>query len=88
MVDINELYPGCKVRIVNQWAPSCHQAPSGDMDRWLGGVMTVQEITSKGYVIMEEDAGNGPAYQNGHWRWFPAAIAEVLVDVPPIDDLI
>ena len=28
---------------------------------------------------MEEDAGNGPAYQNGHWRWFPAAIAEVTV---------
>ena len=88
MVDIRDLYPGCKVRIVNQWAPSCHQAPSGDMDRWLGSVMTVQEITSKGYVIMEEDAGNGPAYQNGHWRWFPAAIAEVLGDIPPIDELI
>ena len=60
MVDIRDLYPGCKVRIVNQWAPSCHQAPSGDMDRWLGSVMTVQEITSKGYVIMEEDTGDGP----------------------------
>lgn len=88
MVDINELYPGCKVRIVNQWVPSCHQAPSGDMDRWLGSIMTVSAIVGGRTAIMEEDSGDGPAHQDGHWHWYPAAIAEVLVDVPPIDDLI
>ena len=88
MVNIKELYPGCKVRIVDRWVPRCHQAPDGGMDRWLGAVMTVQEIPEGGFVIMEEDAGDGPFWQGGHWRWFPAAIAEVLVDVPPIDDLI
>ncbi len=88
MVNINELYPGCKVRIADRWVSGCHQARSGEMDRWLGSVMTVQEISPRGFVTMEEDAGYGPTFQDGHWRWFPAAIAEVLVDVPPIDDLI
>lgn len=88
MVDIRDLYPGCKVRIVDRWVSGCHQAPSGDMNHWLGAVMTVQEIQPGGFVIMEEDAGDGPTFQGGHWRWFPAAIAEVLVDVPPIGDLI
>ena len=46
MVNINELYPGCKVRIVDRWVSGCHQAPDGSMDRWLGAVMTVQEIAA------------------------------------------
>ena len=90
MVNLQDLYVGCQVRIVDQWVANCHPNQHGEMDRWLGQPMTVRSIhTSAGYVYMEEDAGTGPAYQDGRWRWFAPSIAEILQrEIPPVDDLI
>ena len=80
----NYFYPDLpKAYQVSQlYLPICR---NGHIDIEVNGVKKSIGIHE---IHMEEDAGNGPAYQNGHWRWFPAAIAEVLVDIPPIDDLI
>lgn len=32
MVNAEDLYPGCKVRIVDEWVPGCHQNSDGLMD--------------------------------------------------------
>lgn len=92
MVDMKDLYPGCRVKIVDHWVFGCHQNADGLMDPWLGQVMTVDYIgisgTGRPCVYMKEDMGVGSELQGYRWCWFPAAIAEILSDFPDVDDLI
>lgn len=63
---------GDKVRIVNKWGEGCHQNLDGEMDKWLGKVMTIREVD---YTIscyrMEEDKGE---HDSGGWYWFEKSI--------------
>lgn len=60
---------GDKVRIVKRWGFGCHQAQKGEMDCWLGKVMTVAKVDTCAtgtFYRMEEDKGD--------WLWFENAI--------------
>lgn len=69
---------GQKVRIVSKWTTGCHQNLGGEMDKWLGSTMTVNEIFD-GYCRMKEDFGQ--------WKWFLPSIAGLSNDVQVLSDL-
>ena len=80
MVDVKTLSPGDTVKIVGEWCSGCHQNNDGEMDHWLGKMMTVREVVDDGdsygmYVEMEEDINE---YDGDGWDWFPAAIECVI----------
>lgn len=78
MVNIADLRPGDMVRIVDHWGPECYANPNGQMDHWLGQIMTVRGLSeSLEYALMQEDDGE---FNGGGWSWFPEAIAEVVMD--------
>ena len=62
---------GDKVRIVSKWGPHCGQNPSGRMDKYLGTVMTIRQVSLDGYR-MEEDHGE---HMGDGWYWFENCIA-------------
>lgn len=59
---------GDKVRIVSKRPQQCWNP---DMDKWLGKVMTIRGLFSRGYV-MEEDYGEYTGYG---WCWYEDMIA-------------
>lgn len=60
---------GDKVRIKDQWV-SGQQNTDGEMDHWLGKVMTIKYTGDDGrYYQMEEDQGE---YCGSGWYWYPA----------------
>lgn len=85
MVDLKELKPGDRVRIVNEWTNDCMQAISGAMDHWLGRVMTVGTVNSA-YATMIEDAGECSSQYNGHWYWTAQAIDSIVSGGEARDD--
>ncbi len=68
MVDIQELSPGMRVKIVDKWNQNCNRNPDGRMDKYLGKIVTILEVLY-GAAIIEEDTDDGPSHQGGHWRW-------------------
>lgn len=60
---------GDKVRIVGHRA--YNMSPSGEMDKWLGKVMTIRGLSSFGYW-MEEDSGK---YLGDGWMWDDSMIS-------------
>lgn len=63
-----DLKPGDRVQIVSSWGPGCCQNIYGEMDCWLGQVMTV---SSRGpSLTMVED--------NGRWAWNDSCIEKIL----------
>lgn len=64
---------GDKVRIVDHWNDECYQNFDGEMDKWLGKVMTIASMTSWGSYRMKED--------NCRWSWNDYAIAGLAEDV-------
>ena len=88
MVNINELYPGCKVRIADRWVSGCHQAR-----RWRDGPLAGQRYDGARDLTKRIcHHGGGCRIRSDFPGWTLALVssgyAEVLVDVPPIDDLI
>lgn len=66
---------GDKVIIVSEWGEGCYQNCEGKMDKWLGKVMTIRNITrnrSKQAYSMKEDQTEN--FGNG-WYWNDACIA-------------
>ena len=63
---------GDKVRIVDCWNDDCLQNADGEMDKWLGKVMTIASMTSWGSYRMKED--------NCRWCWNGYAIAGLAED--------
>lgn len=56
---------GDKVKIVDKWLPGCFQNSQGEMDKWLGKIMTIKKDTWLGYLMVEdasEASGRG-------WYW-------------------
>lgn len=73
MVDLKELKPGDRVKIVDEWTDMCMASSLGEMDHWLGKVMTVRSVNSV-YAMMIEDEGECEGQYEGHWYWFEPAI--------------
>lgn len=68
--------PGDRVRIVSKWSGCCHQNKQGNMDLWLGKVMTIRECCDDFYYMEEdknENAGTG-------WLWYEEAIVGFAED--------
>ena len=81
MVDTRTLNPGDRVRIVDRWPAdkSARQNSYGEMDKWLGMVMTVRSLPDEnGAIKMIDDKGE--RMQEDGWYWYPAAIAYVVED--------
>ncbi len=83
MIDRELLYPGVKVRIIDDWdllpENSQWQAPSGKMDHWLGQVMTIRKRPSApdGWYQMVEDTEIGERGGDG-WVWKANGFAEIV----------
>ena len=56
---------GDKVRIVSKWGKGCFQSPNGEMDKWLGKIMTVRHVGIKLYRMAEDIKDN----KLGGWVW-------------------
>lgn len=71
---------GDKVKIVSKWTVDTNENSDGEMDHWLGKIMTIRKINSDGdeYYIMEEDKGE--TFGNG-WVWNKHCIEGKVVDV-------
>lgn len=84
--DFESLKPGDKVKIVDAWLPKededgawgpCNENEEGEMDHWLGKVMTVREVSNfSNDVRMVEDIHEG-IYTDG-WYWNRYCIDEIL----------
>lgn len=71
MITIDEylaLKPGDQVQIVSSWGPGCGQNIYGEMDCWLGQIMTVSSCSP--VMEMVED--------NGRWLWNNRCIERIL----------
>lgn len=70
---------GDKVKIIDKWVDGCHENPEGEMDKWLGKIMTIREVNSDTYKTEEdktEHLGSG-------WYWNNKCIeGKVVEDVP------
>lgn len=62
---------GDKVRIVSEWGKGCCQNLNGEMDKWLGKVMTVRDVGITTYRMVE-DAEDNVGYG---WCWTENCIA-------------
>ena len=56
---------GDKVRIVSEWGKDCGQILNGEMDKWLGKVMTVRDVRATTYRMVEDKEDN----DWGGWYW-------------------
>ena len=81
MVDVNTLRPGMKVKIVGHWVPGCHQNSRGDMDRYLGQVVTILRVDEDGFALIEEDEGECLHQDGGHWYWNSNCFECIVDDV-------
>lgn len=84
MVDLRQLSPGVKVKIVDEWCPGCLEEPWGKMNKYLGTIMTVKSVEFSDYVCdsyarMVEDIDDA-----GGWCWFSPAI-EYVVEEDDVD---
>ena len=72
-MDIDELRPGDRIKIVDAWVPGCNQNSNGLMDEYLGKILTVRNSYDAFIEVFEN-----------HWAWTPNAIERVFKD--SIDD--
>lgn len=85
MVNIQCLSPGMKVKIVDEWSPNCHRNPDGNMDKYLGRIVTILEVLND-FATIEEDTGDGPRHQEGHWRWNKYCFDYIVCDEDESED--
>lgn len=77
MVPVRLLSPGMRVKIVDQWNGNCCQNIEGLMDKYLGQIVTVAEI-SGGDVFIEEDRDD----ENQRWFWNSYCFDYIVEDEP------
>lgn len=87
--DFDSLKPGDKVKIVDEWLPKedeydvwgpCGENENGEMDCWLGKIMTVKEHSGR-EILMEEDDGENHHVWYGEptgWYWNRYCIDRIL----------
>lgn len=62
---------GDKVRIVSEWREGCCQESSGQMDKWLGKIMTVKSVGPVFYKMVEDAL----EYHGHGWFWSETCIS-------------
>ena len=63
---------GDKVRIVSKWGDGCRQNSNGEMDKWLGKVMTIISVDyDRECYKMKEDKSERDGYG---WFWYENSI--------------
>ncbi len=86
MIDESLLVPGVKVRIIDDWDQiDGHRWENLDglMDKWLGKVMTIREVSDsefdwgleKRYLMVEDEDDDG-----GGWLWWANGFSEVIYE--------
>jgi hypothetical protein len=65
---------GDKVKIVDKFTPECFPNNEGYMDKYLGTVMTIEEVHPCWYK-MKEDKGD-----SRQWNWYPDSIEGKVVE--------
>ncbi len=68
MVDMKDLWVGDRVKIVDEWNDLTCQNLAGKMDKWLGTVMTVKEISHYSCAMEEDQNENENSGFHG-WSW-------------------
>ena len=87
MVDIHELSPGMRVKIIDRWGQNCNQNPDGCMDKYLGKIVTILEVLYDAAIAtIEEDTDDGPRHQEGHWRWNKYCFDYIVCDEDESED--
>ena len=61
---------GDKVKIVDKWVDGCCQNIEGNMDKWLGKIVTIAKVNKIDYHILEDDE---------RWYWNDACIEGKVV---------
>lgn len=86
VINLQELRPGMRVRIVEDPADIPYIDPGYKMVKWCGQVVTVLSVNDNSIEI-EEDKGEGPEHQGGHWLWSDRAIECIIEesDYPDFD---
>lgn len=74
-IRIEDLKPGMKVRIIHKRQK--HWNSEGEMDKWMGKVMTIETIRHVDDITMQEDTGEGYRVDD-HWTWHLSDIAEII----------
>ena len=68
---------GDKVRIVSEWGDGCYQNQDGYMDKWLGKIMTIRDVTKNcgklAYKMKEDREEN----RGLGWCWNEKCIAGI-----------
>ena len=67
---------GDKVRIVSEWHNGCCQDDSGEIDKWLGKVMTVRYVGKLLYRMVEDAKDN----DGEGWLWTENCIAGLVCE--------
>lgn len=82
MVEMSELEPGMKVRIVDRFTDDCCAVPN--MAKLLGKVVTVSPHIGKSYALIEED--------DRRWAWNKHCMAEIVeedeFDTSDVDEML
>lgn len=79
MVDVRSLQPGDKIRIVSEWPKGGMQNCNGLMDKYLGQILTVKYVDTKGDCCRAfEDENDRP--DGGGWYWHSELIDTVVVE--------
>lgn len=79
MVEIDELWPGMKVVMSNDFYGM--QDVVKEMLKWQGKTMTLRSVHNNPYITMEEDAGECPSNSNDHkgWWWHISCIDHIIL---------
>lgn len=77
--EFKSLQPGDRVRIVSSWTTG-QQALGGEMDHWLGKIMTVKYGIKNNAVRMVEDEGERSfaSVDYSGWFWYQDMIDEII----------
>lgn len=82
--EFDTLQPGMKFKVVDEWPGNGRQNSAGDMDKWLGCIMTVRERNVRYHTLesvrAEEDIEDDDAVVIGGWYWFPELIDYIVYD--------
>lgn len=83
MVDVRNLQPGDKIRIVSEFDKDCLANEGGEMDIWLGKVLTVSQVlhdenTPEEFAWCVNCRETDSIDPFKRWYWYPAAIEEVV----------
>lgn len=74
MVNISNLSPGMRVKIVDEWDEYTGETETGEMDEYLGTIVTISSVLEFDVHIKED---------NGAWYWNAYCIDYIVYDEYP-----